>query len=178
MDTRTLCLGVLTAGEATGYDIKKCLEEGFGAFLEVSHGSIYPALAALLEEGLVSCTEVRQPTRPDKKVYRITEAGRQAFVEALVRSPGRHKVRSEFIALLVFADFLPRERLTQVLDRRLAELDAQIAYLERVPRQGDTRVGPGFAAGFALAVLTGARDYIRANRARVEAGRDSDRETS
>ena len=28
MDAKTLCLGVLTLGEATGYEIKKAVEEG------------------------------------------------------------------------------------------------------------------------------------------------------
>ena len=43
MNVRTLCLGVLSAGEASGYEIKKEIEEGlFSHFIEASYGSIYP----------------------------------------------------------------------------------------------------------------------------------------
>ena len=53
MNVRTLCLGVLSFGEATGYEIKKEIEEGpFSHFIEASFGSIYPALTQLLGEGL------------------------------------------------------------------------------------------------------------------------------
>ncbi|MCZ6511637.1 MAG: PadR family transcriptional regulator, partial [Alphaproteobacteria bacterium] len=49
MDTKTLCLGVLTHGDASGYEIKKALEDGpFGHIQEIGFGSIYPALAKLL----------------------------------------------------------------------------------------------------------------------------------
>ena len=42
MDVRTLCLGVLSMGSASGYEIKKRLENGFGHFYDASFGSIYP----------------------------------------------------------------------------------------------------------------------------------------
>ena len=167
MDTRTLCLGILTAGDASGYDIKKCVEEGFGAFLDVSHASIYPALANLLEEGLVSCTEVRQSARPDKKIYRLTEAGREALARGLEKSPGRHRVRSEFLALLVFAEYLPPGRLREVLDNRLAEIDTQLEHIAARERRGET-AGRRFAAGFAEAVLSAGRDYIVTHRQTLE----------
>jgi PadR family transcriptional regulator, regulatory protein AphA len=167
LDTRTLCLGVLSAGEASGYDIKKCLEEGFGAFLDVSHASIYPALAMLLDEGLVSCTEVRQSARPDKKIYALTDVGREALVDGLAKSPGRHRVRSEFLALLIFAEYLPPERLRQVLDTRLAEIDAQLRHIASRERVGES-AGRCFAAGFAEAVLGASRDYILEHRRSLE----------
>ena len=50
MNVRTLCLGVLQFGEATGYEIKKIVEEGmFNHFIEASYGSIYPALTRQYE---------------------------------------------------------------------------------------------------------------------------------
>jgi PadR family transcriptional regulator AphA len=55
MDVRTICLGILTRGDATGYEIKKLFEDdGYQHFVEASFGSIYPALNRLTEEGLVS----------------------------------------------------------------------------------------------------------------------------
>ena len=47
MDIKTLCLGVLTQGEASGYDIKKHFECVFSHFYVAGFGSIYPALTEL-----------------------------------------------------------------------------------------------------------------------------------
>ena len=67
MDIKTICLGLLVAGEACGYELKKRFEELFSHFLSASYGSIYPALADLAAEGLVNCREVPQEGRPDRR---------------------------------------------------------------------------------------------------------------
>ena len=78
MDVRTICLGILTRGDATGYEIKKLFEEdGYQHFVEASFGSIYPALSRLTEQGYVSVREESQEKRPDRKVYVLTAAGQQ-----------------------------------------------------------------------------------------------------
>ena len=70
MDVRTICLGILTRGDATGYEIKNLFEDdGYQHFVEASFGSIYPALNRLTEEGLVSVRAEAQEKRPDRKVY-------------------------------------------------------------------------------------------------------------
>lgn len=167
MDTRTLCLGILGDGEATGYEIKKFVEERFGHFLEVSQSAIYPALGELHREGLVSCREVRQDGRPDKKVYRLTETGRAALIEGLARSPGRHRVRSEFIALLLFARWLPPARVSELLDEREADFARILACLRQCADDAD---GPGqrFVGGLGEAMLGAGLAYIRAHRRELE----------
>ena len=54
MDARTLCLSVLQQRDASGYDIKKALEQPpYCYFQDTGFGSIYPALAHLAEQGAV-----------------------------------------------------------------------------------------------------------------------------
>lgn len=167
MDTRTICLGVLTRGDATGYEIKKCVEDEFGYFLEVSHSSIYPALADLRRDGQVTCTEVRQDGRPDKKVYRITDTGREAFVAGLGRSPGRHRVRSEFIALLLFAEFLPVDRVCTLIDARRAEFERILELC--LDDSCEASAGARFAAGLGARMLSAGIAYMDDNRGWLEA---------
>ena len=48
MNVRTLCLGILSLQEASGYEIKKDVEDGvFCHLIDASFGSIYPALTQL-----------------------------------------------------------------------------------------------------------------------------------
>lgn len=166
MDVKTLCLGALTFGDMTGYDIKKYFEEGFSHFFVAGYGSIYPALAELTREGLVLCTDVEQEKRPDKKVYRITEAGRRTLQERLLATPPRHKVRSEFLVLMYFAHLLPPRHLAEVLDQRLADIEALLNHLEECGRSEECARMPNhrFALDLGLVTLRAQGDFIRDRR--------------
>ena len=117
MDVKTVCLGMLTDGPASGYDLKKEFESTFAHFFAACYGSIYPALSRLSEDGLLTCEEIPQDGKPDRKVYRITDEGRQVLLDALKNTRPCHKVRSEFLVLLYFAQLVPPERLSEVLDQ-------------------------------------------------------------
>ena len=52
MDVKTVCLGMLTDGPASGYDLKKQFESSFGHFFAAGYGSIYPALSSLAANGI------------------------------------------------------------------------------------------------------------------------------
>lgn len=122
MNTRMLCLGILTMGDASGYDIGKKLEQVFGNFIDVAASGVYPALRALYEEGLVDYQAVEQDSLPNKKVYTITQQGREAFRDALGELPPRHRIHSQFVLLLFYAELLSGDRLATVLEERKAEL--------------------------------------------------------
>lgn len=62
--------------------------------------------------------EVEQEKRPDKKVYSITEAGRQCFVNALADTPPRHRVRSEFLVLIFFSQMLSTDRIAEIIEEK------------------------------------------------------------
>ena len=84
MDAKTVCLAVLSQGEASGYEIRKSVEEGpFGHIQDIGFSSIYPALSRLREDGMVSVTELAQEGRPDKKIYRLTSDGHLTLLNAL-----------------------------------------------------------------------------------------------
>ena len=98
MDVRTICLGILTRGDATGYEIKKLVEDGgFQHFAEASFGSIYPALNGMAEIGLVSVRAEAQEKRPDRKVYSITPLGRSTLLETLLKPLPEDRHRSPFM---------------------------------------------------------------------------------
>jgi len=165
MDTRALCLGVLTRGPASGYEIKKSFEAGPLAHIHAaSFGAIYPALTRLAEEGLVEGRELVQDKRPDKKLYAITPAGRRAFEAALSRTPAPDKVRSDFLFMMFFAQLLPPSRVEQLIDARIAGYDELLARLERNIEAPEQAPGERFVRGFGLAVYRAARDYLVTHR--------------
>src|SRR5690606_30241338 len=98
MNVRTICLAILYEGEATGYEIRKLsVEADYSYFIEASYGSIYPALAKLEAEELVTSRCKLQPGKPNKKIYTITDAGRTAFLNSLFEDLDDDMFRSEFL---------------------------------------------------------------------------------
>ena len=168
MDVKTLCLGVLTEQDHTGYEIKRCCEAVFRHFFVAGFGSIYPALAELQRDGLVTAKSVEQKKRPDKKIYSITAAGRRALVEELAATPPRHKVRSEFLTLMYFAHLLPPERvdavLGQMIERFEATLVEELALFDSDDAPGELTPGQRFALGYGRTVLTAALAYCKRQR--------------
>ena len=166
MDVKTLCLGLLSIHEACGYDLKKEFESIFKHFYSAGYGSIYPALADLAENGLVSCREIPQDGKPDRKTYSITEAGRKAFDKALRNTNPQHKMRSEFLAMLYFADLMETDHLRTLMDDRVKELRAAVLHINRIEKEWgpDTSVGAQFVAGFGSAIAKAAAEYIESHR--------------
>lgn len=165
MNTKELLLSVLMSGPATGYDIKKVLENEVSNVVDVTISNIYPALNELASEGLVDCQRVEQENRPNKKVYAITEAGRSVCLRTLMSEPARHKLRSEFMFILSFAPYLPRTRVRELLDQRIAEIEKTQASIDAMNERG-TKLLPGelFCMGMGSAMLEAERAYIHQNR--------------
>jgi len=169
MDVKTVCLGILSLGEATGYEIKKLIEEGpFRHCVEASYGSIYPALARLTSDRLVELREETQNGKPDKKVYSITDRGRRHFEEELLKPPEEDRIRSDFLFILIFSDLLPAHHRTTLIDARLARLkEEQLAVQNHLIGEGASR-GARFAKGWRLAMLRTAIAYLEDNRHLLE----------
>ena len=176
MNIRTLCLGILSYKEATGYEIKKMVEDGmFSHFIDASYGSIYPALTQMQSEGLLSVRAEEQAGKPDKKVYAITERGRAALAEALDVLPHPDKFKSEFLFQMLLINLLSGERLAAIYDARLGELNGELARIKGCFSAESGNVGQRFVNGYGQAVVSAAVKYLEEQRGAImqEAARRS-----
>ena len=173
MDVKTVCLGMLTDGEASGYDLKKHFESSFGHFFAAGFGSIYPALASLAEKELVSCRCVPQEGKPDRKVYSITAAGRQQLLAKLDNPNPTHKVRSEFLATLCFAHLMEWDQVQTVLDSRVAEIEDYEKLFDEFEHKcmKETPNGMLFTVGIGRAVMQAMKHYIQENGHELHVGK-------
>ena len=163
MDIRTLCLGILSLGDATGYEIKKMVAEGsFSFFSEASYGSIYPALTKLSDEGLIEWTAEAQTNRPDKKIYHLTDKGRTMLESALGNAPKPDKNRSEFLAALMFSEAVAPDRIPVLLADRIGHHDTQLAILNEL-LQVETSPASRFVLEYGIAIQRAARDFLEEN---------------
>ena len=152
-------LGLLEERDLHGYEIRRQLREHLGLLANVSFGSIYPALTRLEKSGAVVATEggsseatTRAPAPPTgslsgelavlrskrhspargrrgRKVYRITDAGRQLFTELLAGGGTVDDARSFSLRLAFARHLAPQARLT-LLERRRAQLVQRLGEAE------------------------------------------------
>jgi DNA-binding PadR family transcriptional regulator len=97
-------LALLAKDPAHGYELKTLLEQTFGqAYPSPNIGQIYVTLQRLERDGLVRSQDVVQATRPNKRVYELTPAGRDA-VAAWVEEPSDGpRIRDDFFMKLALS---------------------------------------------------------------------------
>lgn len=160
MNVKTLCLAILYDCEATGYEIRKLSTEGeYAYFVEASFGSIYPALARLEADGLVTSRVEQQNGRPAKKIYAITEDGRRAFIDSLFEDPGEDVYRSPFLLFARFAPELPADLVEERLKKRLRKQDTEIRKLQDLLKK-DMAQQDIWVINYGIRCLTIAREYL------------------
>lgn len=161
MNVRTVCLSILYEGEATGYEIRRlCVEGECSYFVEASFGSIYPALAKLEDEKLVVSRVEPQEGKPAKKVYSITDKGRDAFVASLFEPMGDDVFRSPFLLFVRFAHLLPAGLVESRLQEKLGQMDSAITRLEDIFKDRSSHAADAWVLNYGLVCARVARDHL------------------
>jgi PadR family transcriptional regulator, regulatory protein AphA len=122
--TKYAILGVLCSRSCSGYDIKKYCDKGISHFWNENFGHIYPVLNQLENEGLI--IENANISDGKRKVYSITQEGRDEFIEWLSQPVEYQPVRSELLLKLSFAASIPVDKTVEIIqqakDKRLRML--------------------------------------------------------
>jgi DNA-binding PadR family transcriptional regulator len=125
-------------GERSGYDLAQRVERAIGHIWAPARSGLYATLPRLVRDGLADARHVAQAARPDKQVYRIAAAGRDALAAWFATvEPGAR----ETVLLKVFVGGLttPDVLLGQL---RQFEADAE-ARLETLREIEPTNTGVG-----------------------------------
>jgi len=145
-------LGLLMDRDHHGYEIRSQLRNRLGVWANVSFGSIYPALARLERDGCVAAVTSSEPRlgslstgslsgeraslrslrtapgigRRGRKVYRITDRGREEFV-TLLANPATLDDGKNFSLRMALAKYLTPSLRVGLLERRRADLVERLA---------------------------------------------------
>ena len=77
-------LGLVNRESMSGYDIKKAFEDrALTSFWHAEHSQIYPELKKLVDEGMLSYDTDIRGEHMEKKLYSITEQGKEEFLSWL-----------------------------------------------------------------------------------------------
>jgi DNA-binding PadR family transcriptional regulator len=121
LSTEFALLGFLRRQPMYGYEIHQQLSEatGLGLVWRLKQSQLYALLTKLEREGFVTTTIEYQEARPPRKMFELTQAGRNAF-EDWVQQPvaqGR-KLRLDFLAKLYFARLEGPEVAGRLIERQ------------------------------------------------------------
>lgn len=129
MSVKYAILGILVDKDLHGYELKSCFDERVGDFWSLNYGQIYSTLDRLEKEALVTCDRMAQERRPDRKVYSITDRGRQELDEWLSTPVTRVRaLRDEFFIKLVFMDKRDPGAMLDLIEKQ------KVMYLKQMKR--------------------------------------------
>jgi DNA-binding PadR family transcriptional regulator len=155
-------LSLLADGDHSGYELSKAFDASITYVWPASQSQIYPELHKLADKGLADGIDVAQQGRPDKRVYRITPAGRAALVDWVSRSPTTLGIRDPFQLQAINVGRLPPDRARQLVTEQRGllqrRLDILVTIRDQLDASGHTPGEPyGEQVGWRLAVEAGLR---------------------
>ncbi|EFM11180.1 transcriptional regulator, PadR-like family [Paenibacillus curdlanolyticus YK9] len=121
-------LSLLTNETYSGYDLTQRIQP----FWPAKHSQIYPLLSCLEQEGYVRYELIKQNDKPDKKMYAITDAGKEKLREWLAVPPAEPALRDEllFKAFCLGSIVSPQEG-RQLFEDRAAYCRSKLDYLDQ-----------------------------------------------
>ncbi len=128
-------LGFLNYAPMTGYDLKKAFDTSIRHFWPADQAQIYRTLKELMHQGWVTVEEVPQADRPNRKVYHITEAGREELRRWLRTPTDPEDPRVPLLVRVFFAGGLTDEEAVALLEAYAAGLRARLEAYARIPQQ-------------------------------------------
>ena len=119
MSLEAAIMGFLAEQPRSGYDLKThCLDEQTGPFWTADQAQIYRTLERMHTAGLVACTRKRQMGKPDRKVYRLTDAGAEVLAAWMTSPPPLTPARDPFLLQVFFSDSLADGEIVANLSAR------------------------------------------------------------
>lgn len=134
-------LALLAKEPAHGYELKTQLEQIFGeAYPTPSIGQIYVTLQRLERDGMVRGQEVIQSTRPNKRVYELTESGREAVIGWIDSTSEGPRVRDEFFMKLTLSQLSGASDRLGLINRQRRYYLAQLRSLSELALAAEGRI--------------------------------------
>jgi len=128
-------LGFLHYASLTGYDLKKAFDVSVRHFWPADQSQIYRTLARMAERGWVEMEVIPQEERPNRKVYHITEAGREELRRWLATPLPPDDHRLPWLVQVFFSGHLDDEEVLALFEREAEQLRATLTRYAQVPQK-------------------------------------------
>ncbi len=132
MALRHAVLAALLEGEASGYELSKRFDVSVANFWSATPQQLYRELERLESGGLLDARVVEQQRRPNKRVFTLTDAGRDEL-HAFTTQPARPMaMRDELLVKLQALDAGNPDAITAALAERLQQARGKLALYDHL----------------------------------------------
>ncbi|MBZ6477657.1 PadR family transcriptional regulator [Streptomyces griseocarneus] len=171
MALRHAVLAALLDGEYSGYQLAKAFDVGVANFWHALPQQLYAELTRLEKEGLVTGREVVQETRPNKRLFRVTDAGLAELERFAAAASKPSFIRDDLLVKVQAADRIGTGPVIEQLEERAAAAGAKVELFGELLRRmrGDAdeeeflrssdRIGPYLTCLRGLDFERGHRDW-------------------
>ena len=132
MALRDAVLATLLEAEASGYDLAKGFDASVANFWMATPQQLYRELERMESQGLVRARVVQQERRPNKRVYSLTEAGREALRDFTARPAKPTAIRDELLVKVQAVDGGDVAAVRAGVTERLEWARAKLARYDRL----------------------------------------------
>jgi DNA-binding PadR family transcriptional regulator len=122
-------LAALNDCPCSGYDLAKRFDGSVGFFWNATHQQIYRELTKLEEQSLLDAQLIEQEHRPDKKIYTLTEKGRESL-RAWIETPSTVSPLKDDLLVKIFAGSIvsPHTIVAELKNHRAQHLETLHTY--------------------------------------------------
>lgn len=132
-------LSALITQPCSGYDLAKrfnqSVEGSVGFFWDASYQQIYRELSRLEEKGWLQAEKVRQENRPDKRIYSLTELGKQHLREWIGESEATAPLKDDLLVKLFAGYLVPRETILAKLEVHRRQHQQKLAIYQEIEQK-------------------------------------------
>jgi DNA-binding PadR family transcriptional regulator len=132
MSLRDAVLAALLEGESSGYDLAKDFDASVANFWPATPQQLYRELDRMAEQGLIQARIVEQERRPNKRMFSLTEAGRDAIRQFTAKAPKPSVIRDELLVKVQACDAGNLEAVREFIHERLEWAVAKVQRYERL----------------------------------------------
>lgn len=177
MALRHAVLAALLGEELSGYQLAKAFDVGVANFWHALPQQLYAELARLEKDGLITGREVVQDTRPNKRLFQVTDAGSAELEQFTATAAKPSSIRDDLLVKVQAADHVDTGNLIAQLAERATFAQGKIELFERLlhTMRGDSteehflrhgeRIGPYLTCLRGLAFEQGNRDWCERSAA-------------
>jgi DNA-binding PadR family transcriptional regulator len=129
---RDAVLAALLEGEASGYELAKRFDVSVANFWSATPQQLYRELDRLEADGLVEARLVQQTRRPNKRLFKLSPAGRDALHQFTSQPTRPAALRDELLVKLQAFDVGDTAAVRAALEERLANARAKLALYDGI----------------------------------------------
>lgn len=133
-------LGFLHYSPFSGYDLKKAFDTSVRHFWPADQSQIYRTLGRLADKGWANLEIVEQADRPDRKVYHLTDAGREELRRWLGSPLPVKEHRNANLVQVFFAGQMNDDEVLAIFEREAERVRDTLARYDQVPGEAQPYV--------------------------------------